>query len=70
MIFGKTIFLLRCPYYNCKKILGEVDSEGRIKTKSKRAGIDIISLFAILICRNHGTEIHWKSREVLQLIKG
>ncbi|KKM70846.1 hypothetical protein LCGC14_1436560 [marine sediment metagenome] len=35
MIFGKTIFLLRCPYYNCKKILGEVDSEGRIKTKTR-----------------------------------
>ncbi len=69
MIFGKPIFLIRCPYHSCKRILGEVDIEGRVRTKSKRAGINIISLSAILICVNHGAEIYWKSKEILKLTR-
>lgn len=65
MKFGKTIFFIRCPYHSCKRVLGEVDNFGRVRIKSKRAGIDIILLFATLICTYHGTEIYWKSHLVL-----
>ena len=68
MIFGKTIFFVRCPYHSCIKVLGEVDESGRIRTKSKRAGIDIISLITTLTCTYHGTEVNWKSH--LALSKG
>ena len=70
MKFGKTIFFLRCPYHSCKRVLGEVDNFGRVKTKSKRACIYIISLFATLVCTYHGTEVNWKSYLVLQSDKG
>ena len=70
MKFGKTIFFLRCPYHSCKRVLGEVDDSGRVRTKSKRAGIDVILLFATLMCTHHGTEINWKSHLVSQPDKG
>ena len=70
MIFGKTIFYIRCPYHSCRKILGEVDEHGRVKIKSKRSGISVVSPFIILICSSHNVEIHWKSKEILKLTKG